>query len=60
MRFCCPPLLSNFKIFVMSDSKMSPDGVKLVWKIIVYVVTALASFFGGNAAAQVLNVHFFQ
>lgn len=43
----------------MAEDKMSPDSVKLVWKIILYVVTALASFFGGNAAAQSFDIHFF-
>lgn len=43
----------------MSDNKIDPETKKVIWQIIVYVVTVLASFFGGNAAASANIINLF-
>lgn len=41
----------------MSDKKIDPEVVKLIVKIALYALTAIASFLGGNAVAQNFDVH---
>lgn len=41
----------------MSDKKINPEVVKLIVKIALYALTAIASFLGGNAVAQNLGIH---
>lgn len=43
----------------MSTQKVDPDVVKLIIKIAVYALTAIASFIGGNAVAQTLGFRLF-
>lgn len=41
----------------MSVKKIDPEVVKLIVKIALYALTAIASFLGGNAVAQNLGIH---
>lgn len=43
----------------MSDKKIDPEVVKLIVKIAIYALTAIASFLGGNAVAQTFGLHLF-
>ncbi len=43
----------------MSDKKIDPEVVKLIVKIAIYTLTAIASFLGGNAVAQTFGLHLF-
>lgn len=41
----------------MSQSSMSPEVKKAIWKIVIYAVSVFAALFGGNAMAK-NGIHF--
>lgn len=51
------PVKHKFLYKPMSDKKIDPEVVKLIIKISLYALTAIASFLGGNAVAQNLGIH---
>lgn len=58
--FCIfAPVKHQLKYKPMSTQKVDPDVVKLIIKIAVYALTAIASFIGGNAVAQTLGFRLF-